>query len=259
VGAVGPQGPQGVQGPQGGLGPKGETGATGPQGAPGPQGVAGPKGDTGATGARGPQGPQGQAGPGLNGMKEFDAPGKYVVTFPADVTRVMVEVWGAGGGGSQATAVRFDRKSYNVSGAGGGSGAYCRDIIDLAIDPATGLPTATVAVGRGGNGGSVGASPTKGGLSEVSSKNRLFADGGLAGGAVTTTLRLPGGAGGPAPDCAVKRTGRDGEGGTEADAGFGGMPWNGSIEPVGGDGGEGGVAPGGSGTAGSPGYVILHW
>src|SRR6266850_2147115 len=73
------------------IGPAGPAGPTGPQGTTGTQG---PKGDTGPSG---PQGPAGSSG-GLSGRQEFQSNGTFVV--PAGVSRLSVELYGAGGGGA---------------------------------------------------------------------------------------------------------------------------------------------------------------
>src|SRR5229473_494765 len=123
VGAIGPAGPAGSTGPQGPAGPqgsKGDTGATGPAGAAGAPGAPGNTGATGPTGPTGSQGPAGPAGPtgGLIGRQEFQSSGTFVV--PAGVSRLSVELYGAGGGG---TVLRCN------SGGGGGGGAYTSTIL----------------------------------------------------------------------------------------------------------------------------------
>ena len=133
IGAVGPQGPAG------------ENGQPGIQGPLGPEGPAGPQG---------PQGPPGPAGSGgsLNEVREFTTSG--TLTIPSGVTRVLVELWGAGGGGSGSSAhvcnVVFGQLICvaGPSGAGGGGGAYVRAVVTV-------VPGATydVVVGTGGTGG----------------------------------------------------------------------------------------------------------
>jgi hypothetical protein len=51
------------------------------------------------------------------------------VTVPANVTQIVAEVWGAGGGGSGSCFSQF--ASSWVSGLGGGQGAYERVLITV--------------------------------------------------------------------------------------------------------------------------------
>ena len=135
VGPQGAQGPQGIQGPQGVPGPQGLPGAPGTQGPPGPKGdtgdtgargpagLPGPKGDTGATGPEGPAGPGG-----VRGIKEFVFDAKNPAqtwTAPTGVTQVMVEMWGAGGGGGNG-----DPTSPCFS-FGGNGGSYSRGVVSV--------------------------------------------------------------------------------------------------------------------------------
>lgn len=165
TGPVGPQGPAGATGPAGPAGPRGATGATGPAGAPGatgpagatgPQGPAGPQGPSGAAGPQGPQGAQGPAGArgpgGVRGFQEFflRSPTQFPIfnfTPPPDVDTVMIELWGACGGGSAAGF---------VAGSGGGSGGYLRAIYRIDRSVAYSLhigPGGGPGSGYGGAGG----------------------------------------------------------------------------------------------------------
>src|SRR6266404_4292175 len=137
-------------GPIGPPGPKGDAGATGPAGAAGAPGFPGQTGPIGPAGPAGPTGPQGPAGPagssgGLSGRQEFQSNGTFVV--PAGVSRLSVELYGAGGGGA---IMRCN------SGGGGGAGAYTSTI--LAVQEGQ---TLTINVGIGGVGGAL--SSTSGG------------------------------------------------------------------------------------------------
>jgi hypothetical protein len=122
---------------------------------------------TGPAGPEGPTGPQGPAGPlgpgGVNGVQEFFASGTF--TVPANITHVMVEMWGGGGGGA-------------TFGAGGG-GAYTRTVVN--VNPGA---TYTVIVGAGGVGSSNASNGSNGGETEftdVSSNILAFAGGGQGG------------------------------------------------------------------------------
>src|SRR5215467_8298923 len=145
VGPIGPQGLQGLQGLQGDPGPAGPAGAPGAAGAAGAQGQAGPAGPAGiagATGSQGPTGPTGATGPaggGLNGRQEFVASGAF--TVPTGVTLLSVELYGAGGGGTD---------THCLGGGGGGGGAYTSTILTVQANQVL-----TIKVGTGGSPGTV--------------------------------------------------------------------------------------------------------
>ncbi len=161
TGPQGPAGPTGATGPQGIVGATGATGASGPQGpqgiagAAGPQGPAGTNGNTILNGSTVPTsaagnngdfyintttniiyGPKTAAGWGtgttLSGgssggslsntnFQVFDATG--IFTVPAGVTKIMVECWGAGGGGSDYTYGNPGNTiTLKICGGGGGYG-----------------------------------------------------------------------------------------------------------------------------------------
>jgi len=241
---VGPQGPKGDKGETGAQGPQGSKGDTGAQGvkgdtgntgSTGPQGPAGPKGETGNTGLTGPQGeigPQGPSAPaGLRGMKEFknlqNVPSSiYAWTAPADVTRVMVEMWGAGGGGDSV---------------GGGGGAYSRSII--SVTPGS---VYTIMVGGGGISASIGQHAAADGAGSSMLLNGailIFAGGGHAASGFIL------GEGGTADgSAAISRYGLGGN--TGGAAAFGS-----DFCPNGPETGKGGGQFGG----GFAGYVLLTW
>lgn len=155
-GSQGPAGAQGAVGPAGPAGPAGAAGATGPGGAIGPVGPAGPAGDVGPvgpagavgpvgaaglTGVTGPRGLQGVRGPGgVRGFEEFPYDGNFHFTVPAEVSEVLIEVWGSGGGGGGASLL--------FPGGGGGGGAYAKAVI-----PVTAGQILAVTVGRAGSRG----------------------------------------------------------------------------------------------------------
>jgi len=210
AGAIGPVGPQGAQGlkgdtgatgatgpagPVGPIGPQGQTGNTGPMGATGGAGPAGPVGPAGPTGPTGPTGSQGPAGPpgaGLNGRQEFQAAGTFVV--PTGVSRLSVELYGAGGGGALVPC---------NGGGGGGGGAYTNTI--LPVQEGQILTIMVGAIGRAGT-TAVPAGGNGGDTQVLDANNTLlaFAQGGGAGQpypppGVTCGTNVPGAAGG-APD-----------------------------------------------------------
>jgi hypothetical protein len=199
-------------------------GAVGPAGAPGPQGA---QGGTGPVGPQGPGGPAGPEGPGgINGLQEFFKSGTW--TAPANITHVMVEMWGGGGGGSGGSC----------GGCGGGAGAYTRDVV--SVTPGT---TYSVIVGAGGAVGSSSANAANGGESQFAT---TFASGGQG-----ATPFSPGAGGAINPNAMISHPGGSGTNG----AGIA-LPWNPpfvyTLGEVIGFGGPGFVA-------GHPGYVLLTW
>ena len=75
---------------------------------------------------------------GLASVQVFTTLGSQTWTRPTGVTRVMVEVQGAGGSGGK-------RNSNGAAMGGGGGGGYARKFIDV-----TSIASATVVVGTGG-------------------------------------------------------------------------------------------------------------
>ena len=126
-----------------------------------PQGPQGLKGDTGATGPSG----------GLGGRQEFQSSGNFAV--PPGVTRLSVELYGAGGGGTFMVC---------NNGGGGGAGAYTSTI--LAVQEGQ---TLTINVGIGGSAGAASTPGGNGGDTQVSDANN-------------TTLAVAHGGGGGQPD-----------------------------------------------------------
>ena len=232
---VGPPGPKGDKGDKGDTGATGATGPKGDKGDPGAQGLPGETGQQGPPGAQGPQGPAGAAG--LRGVQEFTLdPGSPTLTYawraPADVTHVLVEMWGGGGGG-------------NVYGGGGG--AYSRSVIPVTPDTIY-----FIAVGAGGGGGNAldHSAATAGGDSSVSQggSKSIFAGGGEAGGFLTDG---PGNGGARDASAAISRMGFGGTfpaGSSAFGASF-------SPGPQGDHTGRGGDPFSG----GQPGYVLITW
>ena len=243
----------GAPGPQGPKGDNGDTGATGPQG---PQGLQGPAGETG------PQGPQGEPGPsgppggsgGFNGITEFTQTGTFIV--PAGVTHIMVEMWGAGGGGGSGS-------NQGCAGGHGAAGGYTRAVI--AVTPGA---TYTMFVGQGGAGGPF--SGGSGGAGEWSAVRddleSVLAAAGSGGG---------GPQGGPAPCPGYGAGGIGGSGPNVVGRNGGSAPPKGSIEVAdigfGGGGGESfegplyctdvpsGCGEASPGAAGQDGYILLTY
>ena len=98
----------------------------------------------------------GTAGGGIGGFEIFSAPDLYTWVVPEGVTKLLVEAWGAGGGGAEYvpyTSVPF--------GGGGGGGGYVQAVV--SVTPGT---TMGITVGAGGPGnvgeGEEGAPPGSG-------------------------------------------------------------------------------------------------
>ncbi len=266
AGAMGPQGPAGDAGPTGPAGPAGATGPAGPQGLTGPAGPTGPQGVDGLAGSAGPAGPTGPTGPsgpagGLTGRREFRDSGTF--TVPPGITRLSVELYGAGGGGGGMAMPCH-------SGAGGGSGAYSSTILEV-----TGGQALTVTVDLGGAPGSASlASPGgNGGDTQVldASGSPLAVAHGGSGGPFTPCGPLPtGGLGGAVdpntPNPMINHPGAPGGAGSTNQnfPGPGGMGYVLASFPVQangqfGAGGDGGAVGNVSGSPGQGGYIVLSW
>lgn len=232
----------------------GPTGPPGPAGMPGPQGLTGATGPQGLQGAMGPQGPTGLPGTGiLNGTQDFIAGGAW--TAPTGVTRVIVELWGAGGGGGTCGGTFCSNP-----GGGGGAGAYARSV--LVVTPGA---TYTVTVGAGGATDTNGTSTQ---FTDSSSTVLLQAGGGVqgydAGFGKTCSFTSPfcGSGGTPSSAAQIGHTGAAGGGGSScAPSGGGGYPVSGISATVG-AGGSGGYSTTCSvqpSMTGQNGYVLLTW
>ncbi len=111
--------------------------------------------------------------PFLQNFQVFDASGTW--TVPSGITKILVEVWGAGGGGGAAGSPAW-------GGTGGGGGAYGKGI--FSVTPGASF---TVTVSTGGTGGALTGG--NGGNGGTSSFGALISAGGGTGGS--------GSAGGP--------------------------------------------------------------
>jgi len=244
-GSLGPQGPQGPQGPAGPQGPQGPTGAAGP------------------AGVTGPAGPAGSQGGGLNGVQEFTASGHF--TVPPAVTKVSVELYGAGGGGGSEIV----GPNALLSGAGGGSGAYTRTV--LMVNPTDSLIISVGTAGSGGSpfGGTGAGSP--GGDTTIANGTGILAFAGGGGGAGVSTAAplgptaIPGTGGATDKNAAISHTGKPGGSsvfsmGVTAPPPVPGGPGYTPLGFVPGDIGAGGQGSfENKGGSGAPGYAVITW
>ena len=180
---------------------------------------------------------------------------------PAGVTKVVVEVQGAGGGSSQGNGVQW--------GGNGGAGAYVKQFFDVSS-----ITASAVVVGAGGAGGT---SPGTGGTSSwddtaSGGSNTISCTGGV-GAEYASSGHNDGGAGGTATLSAATNSytingqagqttyGQQSMGGNSP-LGFGGTQKGYDsatpVAPVGyGSGGSSGLTPSGTGNAGTAGIVIV--
>ena len=180
---------------------------------------------------------------------------------PAGVTKVVVEVQGAGGGSSQGNGVQW--------GGNGGAGAYVKQFFDVSS-----ITASAVVVGAGGAGGT---SPGTGGTSSwddtaSGGSNTISCTGGV-GAEYASSGHNDGGAGGTATLSSATNSytingqagqttyGQQSMGGNSP-LGFGGTQKGYDsatpVAPVGyGSGGSSGLTPSGTGNAGTAGIVII--
>lgn len=194
----------------------------------------------------------------------YNTAGSGTYTVPAGVTRILVEIWGAGGGGGGASNM-----ANEYCGTGGAGGGYTRKIIDV-----TPAQTLAYAVGAAGTGGAAGASGTGGGTTSFG--GILTATGGAPGvhgkfavignitiGGVGTggDINLTGGYGTGALPAAPNGTGVGGSGGGTPFGATSGVQSAGpniaGVWPGGGGGGSGGTG-GAAGGAGAAGGIIIQ-
>lgn len=151
----------------------------------------------------------------------------------------VVELWGAGGSGSDASAGLY-------GGSGGGSGGYCR--IEVSVQ-AGNYPLTVGAAAYGTDGGESNFSIDLLGSSVV-----------RAYGGKAATPPLNAGAGGSSLNGYVSLDGNAGTAGTSSSSGAGGAPaWGGVFGLGPGKGGDGGAMPSGLGQVATGGRVVVTY
>ncbi|WP_413558359.1 beta strand repeat-containing protein [Bdellovibrio sp. HCB209] len=181
-------------------------------------------------------------------------------TPPAGVTKVYIQIWGAGGGGGGGSSDLL----APPGGSGGGGGAYASGFFTLADSNAV-----TVTIGTGGNKGNAGQTGSAGGTSSFGSY--ISASGGLggpmggstpiAGGTSTATMAITGGWGFPPASSFGGMGGASGMGGSPSpgSTAAGQTGANAICSGCGGGGGGGVTGAGTAGGNGSAGRVIVYW
>ena len=167
--------------------------------------------------------------------------------MPADVSHLLVELWGAGGGGAAGQSV--------TGGAGGGGGAYARLVLDVT-------PGAVINIVTGAGGAGLLASPGQQGSATQLFLNGSFIASAFGGkGGNGSTGGLGGGCDLGIASVALCRPGYPGAPALDLNGTPGGRAAIGTIEPLGAAGGNG--APGNAGpntgVAGLTGYALLSW
>ena len=191
-----------------------------------------------------------------HGVQEFTTPGQNVFIVPSGVTRIQVEVWGAGGGGG--SSVFCPDLGRCVQGGSGGAGGYSRTTMNVA-----GGDNVTITIGQAGSGGQSGSGGQAGGSSGVADGPSVVTSGGGGAGGVSDCPpnSVPDGSPGtPDPNAQIGRTCA-----VLWDPYLStfilqtSVPAPGSVQPLGGFAGGSdliGCAPGANGANG---YVFIQW
>ena len=160
-----------------------------------------------------------------------DTAASFTETAPLGVTKCVIELYGAGGGGGAGTG------GGSNSGGSGGSGGYCRTTVNVTAGSTAFSGTLATAA----NGGAAGGNGVDGGSSSITS-------------AAITTMTAPGGGGGRGTTAAsaAGAAGATASGGTDSNlAGLAGTA-GGATSPIQGASGRAGFTEiGGKGGNGS--------
>jgi len=180
-------------------------------------------------------------------IKEFKTAGQTTFVVPNNVTRILAELWGAGGGGGSVSS-----NSTLEAGGDGGVGAYSCKV--LTVTPGT---TLVITLGTGGSGAQSSVnSGFAGGNSSIilQGTSTLLTAGGGHGGSFQGT---DGAAGTPDPNAQIGRGANVlpdpfhfGQGGLE--------PFYRNFPPQGGFGGIGVKSPAIAGKGGN-GYAVFQF
>lgn len=187
-----------------------------------------------------------------HGMREFTASGSWPV--PPGVTRILVEVWGAGGGAGP--------RSCCAGGGLGGAGAYSRKILTV-----TEGQSASIVIGHGGGSGAAGEN------SSVTTGTSLIVSGGGEPGEIANCdpncipilNPVNGAPGTPDPDADIRRASAPGPGGPpncNSFVTYSNVPASGTVVPPGSFGGFPFSVFNGTSCDDSPGadgYVLIQW
>lgn len=199
--------------------------------------------------------------PPFSNMQVFDSNGTFAV--PANITKVYVQVWGAGGGGAGGSSGVIIGLGAG-GGSGGGGGAYAAGIISL-----NGTTSVAINIGTGGakggsnSAGSAGGSSTFGGF--ITSTGGA---GGVVGGTTPTlagsssaVMSMAGGLGLPPIAAYGGAGGASGNGGTQAPGSFatGNGASDGNSPGCGGGGGYGISMSASGGGKGADGRVVVWY
>ncbi|TPW22835.1 MSHA biogenesis protein MshQ [Marinobacter nauticus] len=183
-------------------------------------------------------------------VQTFTEPGEGTFSVPENVSRITVEVWGAGGGGGSISRGIF---GSGQSAGGGGGGAYASSTFTV-----TSGDSFRYSVGRGGQSNQSGGDSSFGGggglvLARGGAGGSNNVGTGAAGGAVPNSigdLKYAGGRGADAPN--NSGGGGGGSAGEDSSGNPGSGSSGGSVVSGGGAGGSGGYGGGGI-DGGSPG------
>jgi hypothetical protein len=200
-----------------------------------------------------PGAPAGGGGDGgvPHGMQQFTTNDSWVV--PSGVTRLHVEVWGAGGGGGNGECM-----FCGSLGGWGGAGAYSRTVMIVSEGD-----NITVTIGQGGGTGQSGSSSS---VADTNTNYIITSGGGGGGGEpVCPNGGVNGNPGTPDPNAQIGRSSAFHRISNSLPPNGAAQeltmdPAPGTIQPLGGFGGTKGQAcdalPGGSGRNG---YVFIQW
>lgn len=173
----------------------------------------------------------------------------YASVIPANVSRVVVELWGGGGGGGGG------HTSSLMRGAGGGGGGYSAKTISVASLSAI----TVITIGSGGAGSTNGTSDIDGSAGTTTSFGAHFSATGGSGGSFASGISQLGGVGGAGSGGDINLTGQTGGlsspqagSGTLGEIlfGFGGDCANGGAGAMS-NVGVAGLSPGGGGSGGN--------